>query len=99
MAAKRGLKLRQKQTKAQKRKLRWTSILTTEGISSMPHHIEDSEKVIGSQPGHVTPDIQSGGLCKGGDINHFESADSDKEGTSSDDASDEASVQDNSKFG
>jgi len=65
----------------------------------MPHHIEDGDKAIGSQTGHVTPENQSGGLCTGGDISRFESADSDKEGTSSDGASDEACVQDNSKFG
>ena len=83
MAAKRGLKLRHKQTEAQKRKVRWTSILTTKGIPSMPHHIEDGDNV-GSQPGHVTPYSQSGSLCTGGDISRFESVDSNKQGISSD---------------
>jgi len=32
----------------------------TEGISSIPHHIEDGDNVGGSQPRHVTPDSQSG---------------------------------------
>jgi len=58
----------------------------------MLHHIEDGDRVIGSQPGHVTPDGQSGSLCTGSDISRFECADSDKEGTSSDGAHDEASV-------
>jgi len=31
----------------------------------MPHHIEDGDKVVGRQPGHVSPDSQSGGLCAG----------------------------------
>jgi len=49
----------------------------------MPHHIKDGDNV-GSQPGHVTPDSQSGSLCMGSDTSRFESVDSDKEGTSSD---------------
>ena len=52
----------------------------------MPHHIEDGDNV-GSQPGHVTPDSQSGSLCTGTDASSFQSADSDKEGASSDNAS------------
>jgi len=64
----------------------------------MPHHIEDGDNV-GSQPGHVAPDTQSGGsLCAGSDTSRYESVDSDKKGTS-DDASDEACEQENSKFG
>jgi len=35
--------------------MRWTGILTTEGIPSMPYHIEGGDNV-GSRPGHVTPD-------------------------------------------
>jgi len=31
----------------------------------MPHHIEDGDKVVGRQPGHITPDSQSGSLCAG----------------------------------
>jgi len=54
---------------------------------------------IGSKPGHVTPESQSGRLCTGSDISRFESVDSDKEGTSSDGASNEACMQDYSKFG
>jgi len=98
VAAKRGLKLRQKQTEAEKRKLRWTSISTTEGIPSMPHYDEDGEN-IGSQPGYVAPDSQSGSLCTGSDVSRFESVDSDKEGTSSDGAFHDACKQENSKFG
>jgi len=56
----------------------------------MPSHIEDGDDV-GSQPGHVTSDNQSGSA--GSDISRFESVDSDKEGTSSDGASDEACEQ------
>jgi len=56
------------------------------------HHDEDGDNVVGSQPGHVTPDSQSGSLCTGSDISRFESVDSKKEGTSSDDASDEACI-------
>jgi len=37
-------------------------------------------------------------LCAGSDTSRYESVDSDKEGTSSDDASDEACEQENSKF-
>jgi len=33
----------------------------------MSHHIEDGDNV-GSQPGHVTPDSQSGILCAGSNI-------------------------------
>jgi len=40
----------------------------------MSHHVEHSNKV-GSQPGYVTPNSQSGRLCSG-------SVDCDKEGTS-----------------
>ena len=43
----------------------------------MPHHIKDGDNV-GSQPGHVTPDSQSGSLCMGSDTSRFESVDSDK---------------------
>jgi len=64
----------------------------------MPHHIEDGDNV-DSQPGHVTPDSQSASLCMERDTSRFESVDSGKEGTSSDDASDEACEQENSKFG
>jgi len=63
----------------------------------MPHHIEDGDNV-GNQPGHVAPDSQSGSLCAGSDVSRYESVDSDKEGTSSDNASDEACEQENSKF-
>jgi len=42
--------------------VRWTSILTIEGIPSMRHHIEDDDSV-DSQPGYVTPDSQSRSLC------------------------------------
>jgi len=65
----------------------------------MPHHIEDGDNVLSSQLGNVMPDSQSGSLCTGSDINRFECIDSDKEGTSSDGASDEACQQDYSKFG
>jgi len=88
VVAKRGLKLRHKQTEAGRRKVRWT----------MQHHIEDGDNV-GSQPGHVAPDSQSGSLCAGSGTSRFERVDSDKEGTSSDDVSDEACEQENSKFG
>jgi len=64
----------------------------------MPHRIEGGENVVGSQPGHVTPDSQSGRLCTGDDRRRFESGDSDKEGTSSDVSSNEACMQDYSKF-
>jgi len=64
----------------------------------MPHHIEDGDNV-GSQPGHVASKSQSGSLCAGSDTSRYESVDSDKEVTSSDDASDEACEQANSKFG
>jgi len=37
----------------------------------MPHYIEDCDNV-GSQPGRVTPDSQSGSLCMGSDISRFE---------------------------
>jgi len=33
----------------------------------MPHHIEDGPN-IGSQPGHITPDKQSGRSCTGSDV-------------------------------
>jgi len=36
----------------------------------MPHHIQDGDNV-GSQPGHVTPDSQSGSLCTGSDTSLF----------------------------
>jgi len=49
----------------------------------MRHHIEDDDTV-DSQPGYVTPDSQSRSLCTGSDTSHFESVDSDLEGTSSD---------------
>jgi len=68
----------------------------------MPHHTDDGHNVVGSQPGHATPDNQSGRLCTGSDISRFESVDfdSDKGGTSSGGASDEACMQDYySKFG
>ena len=55
VAAKRGLKLRQKQTEAQKRKMRLTSISTTEGIPAMPHHTVDGDNV---RCYHVTPESQ-----------------------------------------
>jgi len=61
-----------------------TSILTTEGIASMPHHIQDGDNVVCSQPGHVTPDNQSGSLSTRSDTSRFGSVDSDKEGISSD---------------
>jgi len=48
----------------------WTSILTTEGIPSIPHHVQDGDNV-GSQPGHITPDSQSGSICTGSDISLF----------------------------
>jgi len=64
----------------------------------MPHHIEDGNNV-GSQPGHVTPDSQSGSLCTGSDTGSFESVDFDKEAASSVDASDEACEQENFKCG
>jgi len=67
----------------------------------MRHHIEDDDTV-DSQPGYVTPDSQSRSLCTGSDTSHFESVDSDIEGTSSDVhliASDEACQQEHSKFG
>jgi len=35
----------------------------------VPHVIKDGGKVIGNQPGHVTPDSQSGVLSRGSDIN------------------------------
>jgi len=44
------------------------------------------------------PDIQSGSLCTGSDISHFEIAESHKEGTSSVNASDEACEDENSKI-
>jgi len=81
-----------------KRKVRWASISTTEGMPSMPHHIEGGETV-GSPPGDVMPDKQSGRSCTGSDITLFESVDSDNEGTSSDGAFDDACKQENSKFG
>jgi len=37
----------------------------------MPHHIEDGDNVADSQPGHVTPDSQSGSLCTGSDTSRF----------------------------
>ena len=64
----------------------------------MPHYDEDGEN-IGSQPGYVAPDSQSGSLCTGSDVSRFESVDSDKEGTSSDGAFHDACKQENSKFG
>jgi len=57
----------------------WTGILTTEGITSMPHHIQDSDNAVCSQPGHVTLDNQSGSLSTRSDASRFESVDSDKE--------------------
>jgi len=36
----------------------------------MPHHIQDGDNVC-SQPGHVTPDSQSGSLCTGSDTSLF----------------------------
>jgi len=64
----------------------------------MQHHIEDGDNV-GSQPGHIAPDSQSGSVCAGSDTSRFESVDSGIEGTSSNGASDEACEQQNSKFG
>jgi len=64
----------------------------------MPHHIDDGNN-LSSQPGHFTPDSQSGSLCTGSDTSSFESVDFDKEAASSDSASDEACEQENSKFG
>jgi len=40
----------------------------------MPRHTEDDNNV-GSQPGHVTPENQSGSLCTGSDISRSESVD------------------------
>jgi len=62
----------------------WTGILTTEGVPSVPHHIQDGDNVVCSQPGHVTPDGQIRSLSARSDTSRFESVDSDKEGTSSD---------------
>ena len=64
--------------------MHWTGILTTEGIPSMPHHIQDGDNIVCSQPGHVTPDNQSGSSYTRSDLSRFESIDSDKEGSSSD---------------
>jgi len=63
------------------------------------HHIEDGDNVGSSQSSHVAPDSQSGSLCTGSDTSRSESVISDKEGTSSDGASDEACEQENLKFG
>jgi len=64
----------------------------------MPHNIEDGDNVVSSQPGHNTPDSQSGSWCTRGDKSRIGSVDFDK-GTSSDGASDEACMQGYSKFG
>jgi len=53
-------------------------------MPSMPHHIQEDDNAVCSQPGHVTPDNQSGSLSTRIDTSCFESVDSDKEGTSSD---------------
>ena len=45
----------------------------------MPHHIQDGDNAVCSQPGHVTPDNQSGSLSTRSDTSRFESVDSDKE--------------------
>jgi len=63
----------------------------------MPHHIEGGENV-SSQTGHVMPDNQSGRSCTGSDVSLFVSVDSDKKGTSSDGAFDDAFKQENAKF-
>jgi len=47
VAAKRGLKLRQKNAEAEKRKVDWISL--TERLS-MPHHTEDGDNVGNRQP-------------------------------------------------
>ena len=59
------------------------SPLRVYSLLSMPHHIEDGDKIVGRQPSHVKPDSQSGSLCTEV-ICRFETVDSDKEGTSSD---------------
>ena len=83
--AKRGLKVRQKQTEAWKKKGALDKYFNYwwYGLPSMRHHIEDDDSV-DSQPGRVTSDSQSRSLCTGSDASRLESVVSDKEGTSSD---------------
>jgi len=62
-----------------------------------PHHNGNGDNV-GSQPGDVIPDNQSGSLRTRSEISHCEIIESDKERSRSASASDESYVQENSKF-
>jgi len=63
-----------------------------------PHHHSENCDNVSSQTPDVMPDIQRGSLCTRNEVSHFESVESDKEGSSSAGASDGSYEHEKSKF-